>query len=210
MNGLPLKFDPAQKLLGIYMSKTFSFQSHVDKVVAKVQKRNSILACLSTSQWGWKKKPLRKIFLATQCSVLDYAATAWQPWLANTQLERLDRAQNQALRRITGQDSLLPPGSPPSRIRCPELHDHLETTSRGFERESVQASPIAPPAHRSRRQHLPQTVQRQLEGEKQKTLRATPHRPTEESPPSTDQGTTLELPRQTLECLHHPSRKEQK
>ena len=44
-----------------------------------------------------------KIFLATQRSVLDYAAPAWQSWLAKTQLERLDRAQNQALRRITGQ-----------------------------------------------------------------------------------------------------------
>ena len=77
MNGLPLKFDPAPKLLGIYMSRTLSFQSHVDKVVAKVQKRNSILACLSTSQWGWKKKPLRKIFLVAQRSGLDYAAPAW-------------------------------------------------------------------------------------------------------------------------------------
>ena len=76
MNGLPLKFDPAPKLLGINMSRTLSFQSHVDKVGAKVQKRNSILACLSTLQWGWKKKPLRKIFLATQRSVLDYAAPA--------------------------------------------------------------------------------------------------------------------------------------
>ena len=136
MNGLSLKFDPAPKLLGIYMSRTLSIQSQVDKVVAKVQKTNSILACLSMSQWGWKKKPLRKIFLATQRSVLDYAAPAWPPWLANTQLERLDRAQNQALCRITG--------SPPPRIRCPELHDHFETTGRGFERESVQASPTAP------------------------------------------------------------------
>ena len=77
MNGLPLKFDPAPKLLGIYMSRILSFQSHVDKVVAEVQKRNSILACLSTSQWGWKKKPLRKIFLVAQRSGLDYAAPAW-------------------------------------------------------------------------------------------------------------------------------------
>ena len=55
-----------------------------------------------------KKKPLRMIFLATQRSVLDYAAPAWQPWLANTQLGRLDRAQNQALRRVTGQTASCP------------------------------------------------------------------------------------------------------
>ena len=108
MNGLPLKFDPAPKLLGIYMSRTLSFQSHVDKVVTKAMKRNIILTFLSTPQWGWKKKPLRKIFLATQCSVLDYAAPAWQLSLANTQLERLDRAQNQALRRIFGQTASCP------------------------------------------------------------------------------------------------------
>ena len=90
------------------MSRTLSFQSPVDKVVAKVQKRNSILACLSTSHRGWKKKPLRKIFLRRQRSALDYAAPAWQPWLANTQLERLDRAHNQALHRITGQTASCP------------------------------------------------------------------------------------------------------
>ena len=108
MNGLTLKFDPAPKLVGVYMSRTLSFQSHVDKVVVEIQKRKSILACLSTSQWGLKKKPLRKIFLATQRSVLYYAAPAWQSWLANTQLDRLDQTQNHALRRITGQTACCP------------------------------------------------------------------------------------------------------
>ncbi len=32
-----------------------------------------------------------------------YGAPAWQPWLAATRLEQLERCQNRALRVITGQ-----------------------------------------------------------------------------------------------------------
>ena len=126
------------------MSRTFSFQSHVDKVVAKVQKRNSILACLSTSQWDWKKKPLCKISLATQRSVLDFAAPAWQPWLANVQLERVDRAQNQALRRITGQTA-----SCPLEALCLEsgVQSYMTTSQRlvAASREKVNSLPSQHP-----------------------------------------------------------------
>jgi hypothetical protein len=108
MGNMPLKFDPSPKLLGVTMNRTLSFQPHVDKVVAKVEKRSCLLACLSTTQWGWKKKPLRKIYLTAQRSILDYAAPAWQPWLSKTEMDRLDRAQNKALRRITGQASSTP------------------------------------------------------------------------------------------------------
>ena len=146
------------------MSRTLSFQSRVDKVVAKIQPRNSILACLSRSQWGWKKKSLRKLFLATQRSVLDYAAPAWQPWLANTQLERLDRAQNQALRCNTGQTA----SCPLEAFRLESGVQSYTTTSKRLV-APLTGFPTAPPARRSRRQHLPQTAQRQLEGEKQKT-----------------------------------------
>ena len=108
MGGNTLKFDPCPKLLGLVINRTLSFQHHVDKVVDKVRKRCNLLACLGTSNWGWRKKPLERVFLATQRSIMDFAAPAWQPWLSKTQMERLDRAQNEALRRVTGQAASTP------------------------------------------------------------------------------------------------------
>ena len=65
LGGNTLKFDPCPKLLGLVINRTLSFQQHVDKVVDKVRKRCNLLACLRTSNWGWKKKPLGRVFLAT-------------------------------------------------------------------------------------------------------------------------------------------------
>ena len=108
MGGNTLKFDPCPKLLGLVINRTLSFQQHVDKVVDKVRKRCNLLACLGTSNWGWRKKPLGRVFLATQQSIMDFNASAWQPCLSKTQMDRLNRAQNQALRRVTGQAASTP------------------------------------------------------------------------------------------------------
>ena len=48
------------------------------------------------------------MYIATQRSVLDYAAAAWQPWLSDSQLKKLEVAQNKALRLVTGQYSSTP------------------------------------------------------------------------------------------------------
>ena len=102
---MSLKFNPARNLFGLVTNSTFSFHSHVDTVIKKVQKRSSKQACLSTTKGGWKKKPLRKVFLDTQRSIQYYAAPAWQPWHTT---RRLERAQNQALHRITDQTASIP------------------------------------------------------------------------------------------------------
>ena len=39
---------------------------------------------------------------------MDYAAAAWQPWLSETQMQKLERAQNKALRIVTGQYNSTP------------------------------------------------------------------------------------------------------
>ena len=70
--------------------------------------RCSILSSLAGKQWGWRKDSLRKVYLTTQRSVLDYATPAWRPWLSETQRNRLETAQNKALRLVTGQYASTP------------------------------------------------------------------------------------------------------
>ena len=44
-----------------------------------------------------------RVFLAFVRSTLDYCGAGWQPWLAPSSLGILVRAQNRALRIVTGQ-----------------------------------------------------------------------------------------------------------
>ncbi len=56
----------------------------------------------------WRKDQPAKIYKALYFRVLIYGAPAWQPWLAATRLEQLERCQNRALRVITGQFQTTP------------------------------------------------------------------------------------------------------
>ena len=81
---------------------------HTDDATQKVGKRTKLLKAVGSREWGWKKKTLRKLYVATQRSVLDYAGAAWQPYLSNTHFKKLETAQNKALRAITGHCSSTP------------------------------------------------------------------------------------------------------
>ena len=67
-----------------------------------------MLSSLATRDWGWNVGQLRQVYAAFIRPVMDYCAAAWQPWLADTNLGLLVRAQNRALRSITGQLNTTP------------------------------------------------------------------------------------------------------
>ena len=46
---------------------------------------------------------MRSVYTTFIRPLLDYCASAWQPWLAKSTSDRLERCQNRALRAITGQ-----------------------------------------------------------------------------------------------------------
>ena len=106
--GDEVPFNPTPKFLGVYLDRTLSFQKHVEYATHKASDRCKILSSLASKKWGWRKESLRKVYLTTQRSVLDYAAPAWQPWLSETQSKRLETAQNKALRLVTGQYASTP------------------------------------------------------------------------------------------------------
>ena len=119
-------YNPNPKFLGVHLDRTLSFASHVKYVTDKVKSRNRMLASLSTKQWGWKKKPMKKVFTTMQRSVMDYAAAAWQPWLSKSQFQKLETAQNSALRIITGQYN----STPVEALRLETGIDSYATTSK--------------------------------------------------------------------------------
>jgi len=98
-----LAFNKTPVFLGVVFDRTLSFGPQVEAVQRKVGERCNLLAVLASREWGWKKEYLKRVYHATIGSVLNYCGTAWQPWLAATNVVKLDACQNRALRLVTGQ-----------------------------------------------------------------------------------------------------------
>jgi hypothetical protein len=62
-----------------------------------------VLTALSGSDWGWDGDLLRRVYQTSLLSGATYAGGGWLPWLFDTSVDTLDRAQNRNIKIITGQ-----------------------------------------------------------------------------------------------------------
>ena len=108
IDGKVIGFNSAPRLLGVYIDRSLCMNKHVDVVVERVRKMLKMLGAISNSEWGWRKYDLKKVYLAQFKTVIDYSGSAWQPWLSESQLLRLERVQREALRLITRQSKTSP------------------------------------------------------------------------------------------------------
>ena len=103
IDGRTIKHEPTPRLLGVTLDRTLCFATHTANVTKSAASKLKILAKLAYTDWGGNKFELFRIYQAIVKSKLDYAAPAWQPWLSDTQFNKLEVVQNRALRLITGQ-----------------------------------------------------------------------------------------------------------
>ncbi|PAA62320.1 hypothetical protein BOX15_Mlig029675g1 [Macrostomum lignano] len=108
IEGRNLRHNPTPRLLGLTLDRTLSFRSHLEHVCNRTTSRCRLLACLASKEWGWSKKLLLRIYRAMQLSIINFAAPAWHPWLSESAFQQLERAQNAALRIVTGQHRTTP------------------------------------------------------------------------------------------------------
>ena len=101
--GDEFKFNPTPRLLGVILDRQLCFASQVENATSEATKKTKMMYALSGSDWGWCKKDLRMLYLTFSRSKMMYAPSAWQPWLSESQIDRLEVAQNKACRIITGQ-----------------------------------------------------------------------------------------------------------
>ena len=97
---LPLVRSP--KLLGVYLDTFFSFNKHCVQVANRVSKRNNVLKVLTCTNWGQQKDTLLMTYKALGRSIANYAAPVWSINASESNIGKIQRAQNEALRIITG------------------------------------------------------------------------------------------------------------
>ena len=93
------------------MDRSLSFAPHTTNVAERVSGKTNVLAALSQSDWGCSRDQLKAVYLSSIRSIMDYGGAGWQPWLKPSNVAILERSQNKALGRVTGQHVGSPFGS---------------------------------------------------------------------------------------------------
>ena len=89
-------------LLGITFDTMYTFSKHVANVVSKAKKKLNLLKCLAGATWGQDKSTLLLTYKSICRSVLEYGAPIWAPAISDTNWNKLQSIQSQALRLATG------------------------------------------------------------------------------------------------------------
>ena len=82
--------------------RQLTFGCHTEQVARKVKQRSNAIRRLANTEWGYDKDTLRSTYIATARSAIEYAAPAWIPWIAATNMEKLETSQRHAGRAISG------------------------------------------------------------------------------------------------------------
>ena len=115
-NGAAIEAVSDYPFLGVTVDGGLRFTKHIDKVVDKCKRRVNVLRCMATKDWGNSIDTQRTIYLQYIRSAMEYAASSWSPWASKTNIERLQKVQNQAMRAIASLTKT-----------CPVDFLHLET-----------------------------------------------------------------------------------
>jgi ribonuclease HI len=101
LDGEKVSYEKHPKYLGVTLDKTLTLRHHVDDMVEKATSRLRLIKHLSSCSWGADQHLLRQLYIGYVRSVFDYSLPL-QIIASDTQLSRLDRIQNQAVRFISG------------------------------------------------------------------------------------------------------------
>ena len=101
LDGTVLKQDDEPTYLGVTYDKKQTWKPHIQKAATKAKRKLAILRKLAGSTWGANERTLRTVYEGSIRPHLEYGSAAWST-TAKSNLQTMDKVQNQALRLITG------------------------------------------------------------------------------------------------------------
>ena len=97
----PLKNEGEATYLGVTFDRRQTWKPHIGRAEGKARRKLAILRKLAGTGWGANQKILKRVYQGAIRPHLEYGSSAWST-ASKTNLQSLDRVQNQALRLITG------------------------------------------------------------------------------------------------------------
>ena len=99
------------------------------KIADPVSKRNNVLKVLAGTNWGQQKETLLMTYKALGRSIANYAAPVWSTNASESNIGKIQRAQNEALRIITGSHKMSSIDQLHSETKMLQVDDHLNLLS---------------------------------------------------------------------------------
>ena len=124
---LPLVCSP--KILGAYLDTFFLFNNHCVQVANRASKRNNVLKVLEGTNWGQQKETLLMTYKAFGRSIANYAAPVWSTNASESNIGKIQRAQNEALRITTGSHKMSSIDHLHSETEMLQVENHLNLLS---------------------------------------------------------------------------------
>ena len=119
----------SHKILGVYLDTLFSFNNHCVQVANSVSKRNNVLKALAVTNWGQQNKTLLMTYTALGRLIANYAAPVWSTNASESNIGKIQRVQNEALRIITGSHKMSSIDHLHSETKMLQVEDHLNLLS---------------------------------------------------------------------------------
>ena len=132
------------RLLGVTLDRQLTFGTHVENVTKAAISSNRMLSALAHSSYGWRKQCLTTVYHSMVKSKMDYAGPAWQGNICQTNLDKLERAQNKSLRLITGQFADTPLEALRAEAGVPSFKTHIERNLLKSKEKALRLEPTHP------------------------------------------------------------------
>ena len=115
------------KILRVYLDTYFSFNNHCIQVANRVSKRNDVLK--AGTNWGQQKETLLMTYKSLGRSIATYAAPVWSTNASESNIGKIQRAQNEALMIITCSCKMSSIDHLHSETKMLQVEDHLNLLS---------------------------------------------------------------------------------
>ena len=138
LNNTPLPLERNPRILGVTFDPLLTFNKHIESLCTRVIPRINLLKHLSASNWGQQVETMTITYKLLIRSILHYAAPVWFPNAAPSNIEKLQRIQNQALRIATGCIKRTPIDHLHEETKVLLIKDHLEMLSKQFLARALQ------------------------------------------------------------------------
>ena len=102
IKGESLETTKNPKILGLTFDPKLTFAEHVKNTEDTSKKALKLVKALSGTTWGQQKETLVNTYKQYVRPVIEYASPVWSPIVSDTNLQKLQRVQNEALRCATG------------------------------------------------------------------------------------------------------------
>ena len=94
---IPITSNPT--ILGLLFDPKLNFSTHTNNAITK--KTLNLLKLLTSTHWGKIKETLITTYKTLLLAIIEYANTIWSPITSSTSLNKLQKIQTAALRKIT-------------------------------------------------------------------------------------------------------------